>query len=58
MEFQDWTPVTVHRRYTKKEAVQKGLTTTQTRDNEKNERIRMAKLEDSDSPLPKKRVSS
>jgi DNA-binding XRE family transcriptional regulator len=57
MEFQDWTPVTVHRRYTKKEAVQKGLATTQTRDTERNERIRMAKLEDSDAPIPKKRIN-
>jgi hypothetical protein len=58
MEYQDWTPVTVRRRYTKKELVQSGRTTIQERDPAKNEKIRMAKLDTSDTPLPKKRVNS
>jgi hypothetical protein len=57
MDEQDWIPVTVRRRYSKKEAVQKGGTVIHQRDTNQNERIRMAKLENSDAPLPKKRVN-
>jgi ribosome-binding protein aMBF1 (putative translation factor) len=58
MDCQDWTPVTVRHRYSKKEAAQKGVGTIQTRDSEQNERIRMAKLDSSDAPPPKKRITS
>jgi hypothetical protein len=58
MDGQDWIPVTVRRRYSKKEAAAVGQTSIQSRDPAKNEKIRMAKLADADAPGPKKRVSS
>lgn len=58
MDCQDWTTVTVRRRFSKKEQIRNGNTTIQARDPEKNEKIRMAKLEDQDSPPAKKRVQS
>lgn len=58
MDCQDWTTVTVKRRYNKKEQIRNGLTTVQLRDPEKNEKIRMAKLENSDAPVAKKRINS
>lgn len=58
MDCQDWTTVTVKRRYSKKEAVQNGHTYIQSRDPAKNEKIRMAKLADSDTSGPKKRLNS
>jgi hypothetical protein len=57
MDEQDWIPVIVRRRYSKKEAVQKGCAIIQQKDPQHSERIRMAKLEHSDTPLPKKRVN-
>jgi hypothetical protein len=57
MDCQDWIPVVARRRYTKKEQVQNGQGTIQARDPAKNEKIRMAKLAESDAPVPKKRVS-
>ncbi len=54
---QDWTTVTLKRRYSKKEQIKNGTTTIQGRDPEKNEKIRMAKLAESDGPGPKKRVN-
>ena len=58
MDEQDWIPVTIRRRYSKKEQIQHGQTTIQNRDPAKNEKIRMAKLADADGPGPKKRVNS
>ncbi len=58
MDDQDWTPVVVKRRVNKKEAIQKGYVAPQARDNEKNERIRLAKLENADGPISKKRVNT
>ncbi len=58
MAEQDWIPVTVRRRYSKKEAAVAGHTTIQTRDNNKNEKVRIAKLADAETPGPKKRINS
>lgn len=58
MDCQDWTTVTVKRRSSKKEQIKSGNTTIQARDPNKSEKIRMAKLADSDEPLAKKRVNS
>lgn len=58
MDGQDWTPVVIKRRYTKKELVQSGKTTSEARDLEKNERVRMAKIENEDAPGAKKQVVS
>jgi hypothetical protein len=58
MDCQDWTTVTVRRRYSKKDAIASGQGSIQYRDPAKNEKIRMAKLADTDGPLPKKRVNS
>jgi hypothetical protein len=59
MDNQDWTPVVIRRRYTKTEAIQKGMTSTQARDTEKSEKIRLAKLASNDDVAPpKKRVNS
>jgi hypothetical protein len=58
MDNQDWIPVVARRRYTKKEQNQNGNTIIQPRDSSKNERIHMAKLENSDIPIPKKRISA
>ncbi len=58
MDCQDWTTVTVKRRYSKKEQVKNGNTTVQNSDPEKNEKIRMARLAESDGPGPKKRVNA
>jgi hypothetical protein len=56
---QDWTVVQLKRRITKKEAVQKGMTSVQQRDSERSEKIRLAKLDNSDDVTkPKKRVNS
>ena len=57
MDSQDWTPVIVKRRYTKKEAIQKGMASTQVRDAEKNEKQRLFKLENNDGPVIKKKVN-
>ena len=58
MDCQDWTTVTVRRRYSKKDAIASGQGSIQHRDPTKSEKIRMAKLADTDRPLPKKRVNS
>ena len=58
MDHQDWTTVTVRRRYSKKDAIASGQGSIQSRDPAKNEKIRMAKLADADGPGPKKRVNS
>jgi hypothetical protein len=57
MDCQDWTTVTVRRRYSKKDAIAAGQGSIQTRDPAKNEKIRMAKLAEADGPGPKKRVN-
>jgi ribosome-binding protein aMBF1 (putative translation factor) len=57
MDCQDWIPVVARRRYSKKELSQSGQNTIQVRDPAKNEKIRMAKLAESDAPIPKKRVA-
>ena len=56
---QDWTTVTLRRRLSTKEAQSKGHAVTQYRDPEQQERVRLAKLENTDeiSP-PKKRPDS
>ena len=51
MECQDWTPVTFRRRTASKNH------NIQPRDYKKDEKIQMSKLENSDKPIPKKRVS-
>jgi len=58
MDGQDWTPVIVKRRYTKKEAIQKGMAVTQVRDSERSEKQRLAKLDNQDIPTVKKRINS
>ena len=58
MDGQDWIPVTVRRRYSKKEAAASGQGSIQSRDPTKNEKIRMAKLADADEPGPKKRINA
>jgi len=58
MDSQDWTPVVMKRRFTKKEAIQKGMSVTQVKDSERNEKQRMVKLENQDIPTTKKRVQS
>lgn len=55
---QDWTTVTLRRKYSKKEQIKNGNTSIQSRDPEKNEKIRMAKLADADGPCPVKRINS
>ena len=52
MDGQDWTPVTFQRRTASKKDH-----SIQPRDYKKDEKIQMAKLENSDKPIPKKRVS-
>ena len=56
MDCQDWTTVTVRRKNSKKDPKSGGNILA--RDPEKNEKIRMAKLADADSPGPVKRVNS
>ena len=51
MDCQDWTPVTFRRRTASKN------NNIQNRDYKKDERIQMAKLENSDKPIPKKRIN-
>ena len=58
-DSQDWTVVQIKRRITKKEAVQKGMASLQQRDSERSEKIRLAKLDNSDDvSKPKKRINS
>jgi hypothetical protein len=57
-DFQDWTTVVVRRQFNKKELIQSGRATTELRDPNKNEKIRIAKLDTADGPGPKKRVAS
>jgi hypothetical protein len=57
MDCQDWIPVVSRRRYSKKDQIKNGQSTIQVRDPEKNEKIRMAKLAESDGPIPVKRIS-
>jgi hypothetical protein len=58
MDHQDWTTVTVRRRYSKKDAIASGQCSIQSRDPAKNEKIRMAKLADADGPGPVKRINA
>ena len=58
MDGQDWTPVIIKRKFTKKEAIQKGMTVTQVRDSERSEKQRLAKLDNQDIPTVKKRINS
>ena len=51
MDGQDWTPVTFRRRTASKNY------NIQSRDYKKDERIQMTKLENSDKPIPKKRIN-
>jgi len=52
MDCQDWIPVTSRRRPAKNSQA-----VIVPRDSEKAERARLAKLEESDTPLPKKRIA-
>jgi ribosome-binding protein aMBF1 (putative translation factor) len=52
MDGQDWTPVTFRRRTASKKEHN-----IQPRDYKKDEKIKMTKLENSDKPIPKKRVN-
>jgi hypothetical protein len=58
MENQDWTQVVMRRRFTKTEAIQRGLTTIQARDPLKNEKQRLVKIDNDDAPVIKKRVNA
>jgi hypothetical protein len=58
MENQDWITVTTNRRRSKKEALANSQYTIQQREPEYNERIRLAKIENSDDCCPKKRINS
>jgi hypothetical protein len=58
MDCQDWTTVIARRRNSKKDQIKNGQTSIQSRDPEKNEKIRMAKLADADGPGPVKRINS
>jgi ribosome-binding protein aMBF1 (putative translation factor) len=51
MEYQDWTPVTFRRRTASKN------NNIQPRDYKKDEKIQMAKLENSDKPIAKKYIT-
>jgi hypothetical protein len=55
MDNQDWIPVTVHRRPSKN--AQHSQHSIQIRDPEKSEKIRLARLADSDVTKPKKRIN-
>lgn len=55
MDGQDWTPVTLRRTYTKKEAAG-GQHAIVAKDSNRDEKIRLAKLDASDGPVVKKRV--
>jgi len=57
MDNQDWIPVTIHRRHSKKDH-KSGETSIQIRDTEKNEKNRMTKLYNTDGPGPIKRVNA
>jgi hypothetical protein len=57
MDGQDWTPVTVRRRFSKKEMTLSGQASLQQRDPNKSEKIRIAKLENAEGPGPKKKIS-
>jgi ribosome-binding protein aMBF1 (putative translation factor) len=57
MDGQDWTTVTLRKRLSTKDAQAKGQTTTQTRDPDRGEKMRLAKLDNCDDIAPpKKRV--
>lgn len=58
MDCQNWTTVTVRRRISKKDQVKNGQTSIQVRDPEKGEKIRMAKLADTDLPAPVKHINA
>jgi hypothetical protein len=57
MSDQDWTTVVIKKRTSKKEQIRNGQTTIQARDPEKNEKIRMAKLDNAEGPDTKKRIN-
>ena len=58
MDNQDWTPVTIRRRYTKKEHPPSAETAIVSRDSERSEKQRLAKLDNSDDiPVIKKKVA-
>lgn len=57
MDCQDWTSVIVRRRYSKKDHKNCQFS-IQTRDPEKNEKFRLAKLAESDRHVPLKRINS
>ncbi len=59
MSNQDWTPVVIKRKLTKKEQTVNGNTTIAHKDSDKGERLRLSKLEnDNESSLKQKRVST
>ncbi len=62
MDGQDWTPVVLRRRQTKKEASQassSGQGISQVKDGQRNEKMRLAKMDNMDyAEAPKKRIES
>lgn len=56
MEHQDWTTVVLKKRSTMKDAKLSGNTETQVRDTNRGEMSRLAKLEQDDVAIPKKRL--
>ena len=57
MDHQDWTTVTLRRRPNAKDAHAKGHTVAETRDADRSEKSRMAKLDAMDgTEIPRKRV--
>jgi hypothetical protein len=57
MDSQDWIPVTIHRRPSKNNHSGGGQSSIQVRDPEKSEKIRLAKLAESDVPKTKKSIN-
>ncbi len=56
MDNQDWTTVTIKRKFSKKEHIKSGQSAIQVRDLDRNEKIRLAKLDSLDIPVIKKRI--
>jgi hypothetical protein len=56
MDSQDWIPVTIHRRSSKNNRTG-GQNSIQLKDPEKSEKIRLARLADSDVPKSKKSIN-
>jgi DNA-binding XRE family transcriptional regulator len=56
-EHQDWQTVVIRKRSSKKDALKNSPTSVQVRDSERNEKVRLAKLDMMDyTEVPKKRI--